>query len=241
VRTPGVLKRPLDVFLIGLGVISIAGALLAHEDPFARDALCSQTSACFPIPHGNAWSKILYDLAMGALVSLIFYVLIVRLPEFQKRRRYRKLLASQYQSFREDCISLILLVADGSYNGALPETLSDQQRFRAYFEEMVTSDEERWHRFCNRLDEYHQKEIIKRMEILRDEIAFILNNIDIPSDEPLKFLKRLSTAIYLNRDATLGYDDVKRFSGFLWIIFAGWNPVSGYRERDVIQNMIEAI
>ena len=105
----------------------------------------------------------------------------------------------------------------------------------------VEQGQDRWDRFCNKLDAYHLKEIVKQMEIFRDEISFILNNVDIPSDEPFVFLKRFSTAIYSAHDTTLEYDDVKSFAGFLWEIFAGFNFATGYRKRDIIQEMIDAI
>jgi hypothetical protein len=236
-----VIKHPLDILLIVIAILCLAVLFLAHEDPFARNVICARTGVCPTIENARAWNKIFYDLAAGALVSLVFYVLIVRLPDYQKRRRYKKSLAHQYKDFRHDSIALMLGVSDGSYDSTMPEQLSDQKKFRAYFQEQVTQDQDRWDRFCNNLDESHQKEIVKRMEIFRDEIAFILNNVDIPSDEPFEFLKRLSTAIYSIRDATLEYDDVKQFSRFLWEMFAGFSFVSGYRERDVIQEMIDSI
>jgi hypothetical protein len=79
------------------------------------------------------------------------------------------------------------------------------------------------------------------MEIFRDEMLFVLNNTDVPDEEPFEFFKRLSNAIYLMKNATLDYDSTKSLCGFLWTVFAGWNWVSGYRERDVIEEMIKAI
>ncbi len=67
------------------------------------------------------------------------------------------------------------------------------------------------------------------------------NNVDIPSDKPFEFLKRLSTAIYQMHDKTADYEDVKSFGGFLWSIFAGIDSVNGYRKHDIIQEMIDAI
>ncbi len=62
-----------------------------------------------------------------------------------------------------------------------------------------------------------------------------------PSDEPFEFLKRLSTAIYFMQDKTTDYDDTKSLGGFLWRLFANFDIITGYRERDIIQEMIEAI
>jgi hypothetical protein len=236
-----IIKQPLDIALIVIAVVSAAALFLAHEDPFVRDAVCAKIKFCPTITNAKAWNKIFYDLAAGALVSLIFYVLIVRVPDYQRRRRYKKSFAHQYQNFREDCIGLMLGVADRTYEWGKQRDLLDQKKFRAYFDEWVTSDQTRWHRFLNNLDEYNLKEIVKRMEIFRGEIAFILNNVDIPSDEPFEFLKRLSTAIYSMHDKTTGYDDTKSLGGFLWGLFAGFDIITGYRERDIIQEMMEAI
>ena len=70
----------------------------------------------------------------------------------------------------------MLLVADGSYKGGLPETLVEQNKFKQYF------SQNRWYAFLNNLDEYYLKSLLNKFEIFRDEIIFVLNNIDIPDD-----------------------------------------------------------
>jgi hypothetical protein len=235
-----ILKIPLDIVLILIAILSVAALFLAHEDPFARDAVCKWIG-CFTSDHAKAWNKIFYDLAAGALVSLIFYILIVRVPDYQRRLRYKKSFSNQYRIFREDCIVVMLMVADGTFAWGEHRELLDQAKFRTYFDAWVTTSQSRWHRFLNNLDEYNLNELTKHMEIFRREITFVLNNVDIPSDAPFEFLKRLSTAIYAMRDKTLGYDDVKSLDGFLWSIFAGFDNVTGYHKRDVIQQMIDAI
>ena len=81
------------------------------------------------------------------------------------------------------------------------------------------------------------------MEIFRDELNFVLNNTDIPKDEPFEFMKRLSNAIYSMKDVTLGsgYDETKLLSRFLWSVFAGWDFITGYRKEDIVKKMIDAI
>src|SRR5262249_16128614 len=100
---------------------------------------------------------------------------------------------------------------------------------------------DRWNAFENKLNEYYLKELIKRMELFRDEITFVLNNVDIPGDEPFKFLKRLSAAIYSLQDTTLGYDQTEPISLFLWDVFAGWDRITGFRKDDIVKKMIDAI
>jgi hypothetical protein len=168
-------------------------------------------------------------------------VLIVRIPDFQKRARIKKSFAAHYRAFKQDCIEIFLLVADGSYEGGVPETLLDQRDFKEYFKQEVSESQNRWHRFANTLNPHYLQELLNRMQVFRDEVLFVLNNTDIGDDKSFEFFKRLSGAIYSVKDTTLDYDSTRGFCGFLWSLFTGWDWVEGYPERDIIQEMIEAI
>jgi hypothetical protein len=89
-------KHLLDGVLWAVCVASVAALFLAHEDPFVRDAFCSQIKICAAITSAKAWNKILYDLAAGTLVSLLLYVLVVRIPDYQKRQRIKRSLTRVY-------------------------------------------------------------------------------------------------------------------------------------------------
>jgi hypothetical protein len=70
---------------------------------------------------------------------------------------------------------------------------------------------------------------------------FVLGSVDIRDEEAFDHLKRMSAAIRSMRDTTLGYDETKAFSGFLWQVFAGWDWITGYRKQDIIKEMINSI
>jgi hypothetical protein len=233
-----IFRRPLDLGLVALFVVSALLILAAHEEPFARNWLCAKVP-CPHLPH--PWHKIIYDLAIASIISLTFYGLVVRLPEYQKRRRIKRSFLGRYKRFKEDCIGVMLGVADGSFDPDLAETLVDQEKFRAYFKEKVCQSQERWHAFLINLDEPSLRELITLLEIFRDEILYVLASTDIPDDEPFEFLKRLSAAIRSLRDTTLGYDETKPFARFLWEVFAGWDWLKGYRKEDIIKKMIDEI
>lgn len=233
--------RLLDAFLWVVGLACVATIFMAHENPFARDAFCSRIQVCPTVPSAGAWNKIAYDLAVGAIVTLVFYWLVVRLPERQKRMRLRKSLAAQYRIFKEDCIATMLGTVGASYSIDFLKTLLDRKEFKAYFSEKVSSSQDRWDRFFNELDDYGVRDLIKQMAMLRDEIAFVLNNVDIPGEAPFAFLKRFDRAIYLKIDSTSKYEDKEVLLKFLWEVFAGWSFATGYQERDIIQDMIDAI
>jgi hypothetical protein len=233
-----VLWRPLDWALIALLLVSITVILLTNEDPFFRNALCTRV----PCPRiSPAWHHIGYELAVGSVISLFFYWLVVRLPEYQRRQRIKRSFRTHYRRFKEDCISTILGVADGGYDVDLVDTLLAQPNFREYFKQKVSASEERWHRFLNNLDEANLRELKTSLEIFRVEVEFVLNTTNIPDDEAFEFLKRLSAATRSMQDTTLGYDETKVFSRFLWEVFAGFNIVSGYSEMDIIEKMIDSV
>lgn len=232
--------RQLDAFLWFVALVCLITIVFAHEDPFARAALCAHIGGCPTIPNSKAWYKIAYDLAVGAIVTLVFYWLVVRLPDRQKRSRLRKGLAQQYRAFKTDSIGLMLLTADSSYEGGFPETLLNREEFRRYFSEDVGDDQTRWDRFFNKLDDRGIRDLLRTLEMLRDEAAYVLNNVDIPGEDAFAFLKRLNRAIYSMNGVSSEYDDKKSFLRFLWEIFTGFSFV-GYQDRDIIEDMIKAI
>jgi hypothetical protein len=58
------------------------------------------------------------------------------------------------------------MVADGPYLAGDADTLMEQDKFRAYFEEKVAPGLDRFDQFQNELDEYYLRELLTRMEIL---------------------------------------------------------------------------
>jgi len=169
-------RRLLDVLLAIIAVVSVAVVLLLHEDPFARIAVCNHIGFCPTFAHAKAFYKMFYDLGVGALVTLAFYFLVVRLPDYQRRQRLKRSLELHYRAFRLNCIELMLLVADGELGSVKPEALLDPEKFREYFKQRVMPDKERWHEFFNNLDKFYLGQLQTLMEQFRDELIFILNN-----------------------------------------------------------------
>jgi hypothetical protein len=235
-----ILRSPLDLTLTGIALISVVAILLGHDNPFVRLLICAK----LPCPHwsdSHAWEKIAYDLGVGSLISLFFYVLVVRIPERQKRLRFKRNFKQQYRRFKEDCIGEMLMIADGTYVGGFPEELTDQTKFREYFQEKVTRDQDRWDRFFNELEEDGLERIITHMEVFRDQTAFVLTSIDISDDEPFEFLQRLTSTIWQMKKSKADYDSKKSLLNFFWDVFAGFSIVSGYRDYDMIERAIDQI
>ena len=120
---------------------SCAGQTIAH------DAAGARCNAGF---HAKAWYKVIYDLGIGALVSLAFYVLVVRLPEYQQRQRLKRSLEMHYRAFRLNCIEIMLAVAAGRFAGGQAEALLDPEEFKKYFKQEIAPGTERWDEFMKR-------------------------------------------------------------------------------------------
>jgi hypothetical protein len=235
------LKRWIDGILLLLFLVSVGAVVLGMDDPFARHWICERIRSCPAVRNADAWKKLIYDLGVAGLTSLVFYVLLVRLPEFERRNRIKRSFRDQYRRFKQDCISTIVGVVEGTYDTRMIDELLDQKKFREYFNQEVSDRHTKWHVFLKQLREHHLSDLLIAMEIFRGEVLFVLNNTDVANDETLGFLKRLSGAIFsFQQQTTLEYDSTKRLGTFLWEVLAGWSG-EGYQEEDVVEKMIRSI
>ncbi len=218
----------------------IATMLLANPDPFMRDAICDR-GVCFYSNSAMGYNTLFYDFASGALITIIFYWILIRWPEHNKRQRIKRTFAAHYRNFKLACIENFLAVADNGFASSFPEKLLSVQAFRDYFKEPVGDGKNRWHAVANNMSDYYLDVTVSRMEILRQEISFLLREVDLSEGDAFEVLKRLSHAMTLQRNASTDYDSISSFLGFFWELFAGWDFVSGYRERDFVEEIIDTL
>lgn len=222
-----------------LSVASIFLALKTSNEPVLVIFRNTQVESFFQkFSTGNS---IIYDLSIGFLVSVTFYLLVVWLPDRQRKNLIKRNFEVQYRYFKEDTIGILLSAFLNSYDSGLPRKLSKQSEFRKYFKEAVTESHDRWHSVLHGLDERLIKDLLVELEILMNEVAFVLNNVKIDDRNVFSFFKRLSQAVYKLKNHTPEYEDVKELSKFLWELFAGWSRVEGYRENDIVEVMIRKI
>jgi hypothetical protein len=229
-----------------LWVISLASivlALKASSEPMPqvfRDTWIDHVFQQF-----STGNSIIFDLAVGFLVSLIFYLLVVWYPGRRRRNTIRHSLEERYRSFKEGVIDILLNAGDRGggvpYDADLVSRLLDLRAFRSFFKEPVSESQDRWHTVLNGLDESLLRELLIELEMFLNEVTFVLSNVDIRDRDTFSFFKRLSEAVYRLRNCTSGYDEVKPLSQFLWELFAGWSFVEGYADKDIVKVMIDKI
>lgn len=226
--------------LITMCVLSLVLMGLTSEQPEARRTLC-EFGVCFYSEAADWWNNLLYELSSGTLISVVFFWLLVRWPEHKKKQRIKRSFAAQYRTFKIACIENFLAVANGGFRSDLPETLLPLEAFRNYFKQNVGDGKTRWDDVANNMTDYYLDVTLSRMEALREEIAFVMHKTDIDNEKIMAFLKRLSEAMLFERNATRDYDTIKSFLSFFWELFAGWDFIEGYYERDIVEDMIQYI
>jgi hypothetical protein len=232
------IKR-LHLILSALASVSIFFVLKTSPEPVLNIFQGTSIESLFQqYSFGNT---IIYGIFNGVLVSIIFYIFVIWLPDKHKKTLIKRTFTEQYQYFKEDTISILLQACETTYYSDMSEKLTDQLAFREYFTEPVNESQSRWDAVLNGLDERLMKDILVELEILMHEIRYVLDNVNIEDQEVFAFFKRLSQAVYKMKNFAMEYEDIKRLSQFLWGVLAGYSFADGYRENDIIGDMIRDI
>jgi hypothetical protein len=232
-------KHILDAFLIGLSAVCAALMIISSSDP-VLPSLKGTTAHQF-LRQFTTGNQIIFDLSVGILAGVFMFFLVVRVPEYTKRRRLRANLSSTYEAFKQECIVVYLGCVMSSYPAGLPRELSERKRFREFFKEQHTHDQTKWDAVANGLNEHRLKTLIVELEVLMHEIQFTLGSADVQDQGAFRFFKKLSQVLYRSKNWTTDYDDVKAMLGFLWSVHTGWSWMDGYPETDPVADMIAAI
>ena len=186
-------------------------------------------------------NSIVFNLSVGYLVSMFFWLLVVYFPERSRRLILRDNLSRRYQDFREDTTQILLWASIGTHDSQLPKELCDHRKFREFFDE---NSKEHWYAALNGLQGNKDRidDLLLELELFASEVSYVLNNVNIQDAKVHSFFKRLSENIYrLKNSSVYSYDQVKYLGNFLWGVHARWSIIDGQREDDVIQEMIEAL
>jgi len=233
-------KSNLLLWILSIG--SAFFALKASTEPMPSIFKDTWINYLFkPFATGNS---IIFNLSIGFLVSIFFYLLVVWYPEKRKKIIIKHNLEETYRFFKSDTIHILMSACSaggGGYDAKLLDKLTDQNEFRKYFQEYFSEDQNRWDAVFNGLDEYLVKRLLVELEILLHEVTFVLSNVYINDENVFSFFKRLSQSVYKLKNSTSDYDDLKSLTSFLFQIFAGWSVIDGYREEEIVKVMIDKI
>lgn len=222
-----------------LSILSIFLALKTSNEPMPSIFINTWIGSLFQ--QFDTGNSIIFNLSIGFLVSVIFYLLVVWFPNKQRKNLIKRNFEEQYKTFKRDTIWTFLSILSPSYDPDLIMKLSDVKEFRSYFNKPFCDSQNRWHAVLNGLKEWHLKDLLVVLEIFMNEVTYVLNNADINDPEVFAFFKRLSHAVYSLKNSTLGYDEIKPLSHFIWELFGGFSLIDGCRDYDVVKKMINKI
>lgn len=185
----------------------------------------------------------IYAISISTIAAYIFYIFNIFLPEKKRKTIIKQNFEEQYLFFKEECIYIFLSALGQSSNKEIWEKLCDLEEFKNYFKKNFINSQDRWHKVWQELDGRLLEDLLIQLSILRDEVAFILNNTEINEKNVLSFFRLLSQRVYnfKARGINMEYEDKKSLLRFLWELFTGWSFADGYRKEDIVKLMIKEI
>lgn len=227
-----------SAFLV-LALVAVFGTFSGSTEPVVGFLHGTSIEPYLHVLHNG--NSIVFNLSVGYLVTLFFWLLVVYLPERSRRLLLRDNLSRRYQDFRESTIQILLWASIGTHNSDLPKELCDHRKFREFFDE---NGKELRYAALNELQGNKDRvdELLLELELFASEVSYVLNNVNIQDPKVHSFFKRLSENIYRLKSSTVySYDQVKYLGNFLWEIHARWSRIDGQLEDDIIQEMINAL
>jgi len=185
----------------------------------------------------------LYVISISIIAAFIFYIFQIYIPNKRKRRILRKNLQENYVYFKEKVIGIFFNAMGETLDSQLEGELCDLKKFREFFKaKSKIPHQDKWDNVINGFNEILLKKLLIEMEMLMNEISFIINNTEIKDANLILFFRRLSHFVYQLKNINIDdWDEMKSLYGFLWEVFTGWSFVEGYKDKDIIEVMIEKI
>lgn len=232
-------RNTLDLALWLLCAVSLFLMFKSSTDPRPDFIKGTALEGVFkPFSTGN---QISFDVTVGIIVSLFVYVLVVRLPAWQKKKRLKAHLLRRYDDLKQQCLTHFLWACREPAESGLIDRLKNQEEFRIFFKEQVSSDQDRWHAVLNGLTDDYVSSLVRELDLFRGELDYTLTAVEVTDEKVFSFLRNLTQVLHRSRYWSDREDQLKPLSQFMWSVFAGWSFVSGYTGKDHVHEMIRAI
>lgn len=189
----------------------------------------------------HSGNSILFNISVGFLNSVVFWVMVVVYPERNRNKVLRENLRRRYQDFKESTVQTLLHAAGISRSTAEVRSLTDYRNFKAFF---GANERAHWYDALNGLQDQRERmdNLLLEMEMLADEVRYVLDKINIDDEHVHASFKLLCAQVLrLRRDRTYSYDQVKYVGQFVWGTLAQWSFVDGQLDVDPMQRLIDSI
>jgi len=180
------------------------------------------------------------EILLSFISACVFYAIF----SYRKDRKRKQMIIDnyrqQYQFFKQDMIVILLQICHGGADSELSEKLQNITEFKKYFNESVSSSQNRWHYIMNNSSERLDEMIVVISHFLQATDVLIIAGINFRNSASYQFFHNLRGMLYNLTHTTAEYDDEKYFFRCLWGIFTGYSHISGY-DGDAIQKRIDSI
>ena len=133
-----------------------------------------------------------YAISISVIAAYIFYIFNIYFPGQKRKSIIKHNFEEQYLYFKKESIAIFLSALGKSSNEELWEELCDLGKFKKYFKEKYNNDQDRWDKIWQELNGFLLEDLLIQLGILKDEVAFILNNTEINDKSVLSFFRLLS-------------------------------------------------
>lgn len=229
-----------DIKLAVIFAIAVITAGLSAPDSPFRKTLCASSQVCVKSSHFEFWNTIAYNIGSGALLSIVIFYLLSRIPNLRAQAESRRSLQRSFRVFKLRCIDIFVVIS-GSPQSWSYEDLLDTEKFKIAFETEKKPKHIYWYDVANGLNKYYLETLSLHLEELREEIKRQTDRIDIYSEKDKIQLEAFARHLRLIQTSSDDYDSVKSLCGSLWTIFTSWDLVEGYSESDRLQKLIDSL
>jgi len=195
---------------------------------------------------------IVKNIAIGLLVSFIFYYIVVFIPVYINKETQKKVFLDFYDKFKESVIMEILTLSE--FNQAKKsiydkiKELKDTKKFNSYFDEQSKKKgQTNWHVVMNNIAKeaykHNLSSVVDNINELRRELYFLSGKVQIDDPELLKWMRHIDRVLQdgrFKKDLDWNWGEDKRLTDTLYELFSGLSFVAG-DQGDFIKKRIKKL
>jgi hypothetical protein len=191
------------------------------------------------------YNETVNQISLGILVSCIFYILVVAIPESLKKSIQKRHLLNCYFGFKSYMTEIFVEAADidwMEYQDNQDQLLNINE-FKKFFQLRGKKSSERWYDMLNGLNSDYYRRIVDCCDLFAREIEFSLLVSGGCSNKTYHHLKTKqlflqSISSYVGEDGLIPYDYKKYVFRELWDYFTGWDFYKGQKDKPSIERLI---
>lgn len=198
----------------------------------------------------TSWWNTFYDIASpllgSAIVSFFIYFIVVFIPAQKNKRIIKHALGKTYEDVKHNIITNVVSASvkggrhDLDQRSDLLEHLKTVQGFKETFSG-GTAGHEGFYAFRNYMssDVPEYRNIIIELRVLSEELNFVMHNYEFKDPKYFEFFKRLRAYLIRLELRGAGYEEEKYLSSLIWEMCGGFNIIAGFRDYDIVEEMIK--